>query len=73
MLISTYSNLLTIVFLFAFVCRRLYTGCSTKGANYYFFDRVVLNICLENVLLINFVGHLSICFFSELLLIDYLE
>ena len=72
--ISTYGNLLTITFLFAFVCRRLYTGCSTKGANYYSFDRVVSNIYLENVLLISFVSHLSICFFFvELLLIDYFE
>ena len=69
--ISTYGNLLTITFLFAFVCRRLYTRCSTKGANYYSFDRVVY---LENVLLISFVSHLSICFFfAELLLIDYFE
>ena len=54
---------LSLYFCSHFVGRRPWTGCSTKGANYCFFDRAVSNIYLEKVLLINFITNLLKDFF----------
>ena len=59
--ISTYSNLLTIaslLFCSSSVRKLLWTGCSSKDSNFYSFDRAILNIYFENVLLINFINNL---------------